>query len=82
MYWSSRLVRGVASRRALGALRLGVGPVRLIAITRLATDAPDEGSGSVRGGRSRLQHMSGSRGWRVFLGTVAEFVRRCSGEPV
>ena len=33
--------------------------------TWLATDAPDEGSGSVRRGRSRLQHMSGSRGWRV-----------------
>ena len=42
---------------------------------RPATDAPDEGSGLARRGRSRLQHMSGSRGWRVSsLGPWSMFV--------
>ena len=48
-----------------------------------ATDAPDEGSGSARGGRARLQHMSGSRGWACLPWDRGLEARRlCSGEPV
>ena len=50
-------------REPLWGRRVMAGPV-LIATPGLATDAPDEGSGPARRGRARLQHMSGSRGWR------------------
>ena len=59
---------GVEKRSGEG---LRAGPVVLIATPGLATDAPDEGSGLARRGQSRLQHMSGSRGWPWPLGTVA-----------
>ena len=51
--------------------------------TRLATDAPDEGSGLILGGRSRLQHMSGSRGWPwCSLGPWPDWCVASAGEPV
>src|SRR5262245_14953902 len=59
---------GVEKRSGEG---LRSSPVVLIATPGLATDAPDEGSGLARRGQSRLQHMSGSRGWPWPLGTVA-----------
>jgi hypothetical protein len=55
--------------------------VRLIATPGLATEVPDEGSGPVRRGRVRLQHMSGNRGWAC-LPWDRGWKGRSPGEPV